>query len=162
MKTIDIVGANHFEKWTKRRSASRGIITKGGKILLCYEEKIDQFSIPGGGIEKNESFEACCIREIAEEMGLIASANNEFLITNDYYEEYQYETHFFSCEIKGETVKMFTEGEIKRGLVPKWIDLSEALAIFSKHQDYAETNEEKRGTYLREYLALKAFIEQCQ
>ena len=30
---------------------------------------------------------------------------------------------------------------------------------FSKHQDYANVNEMKRGAYLREYEALSNFIE---
>ena len=51
-----------------------------------------------------------------------------------------------------------TEEEKSRGLIPKWLDLQELLSIFSEHQKYAETNEMKRGAYLREYTALEEFI----
>ena len=30
--------------------------------------------------------------------------------------------------------------------------------IFSRHQEYADVNEEKRGSYLREYTALQEYI----
>jgi hypothetical protein len=34
--------------------------------------------------------------------------------------------------------------------------VEEALAIFSRHADCADTDEERRGIYLREYAALSA------
>lgn len=52
-----------------------------------------------------------------------------------------------------------TEREIEVGLEARWISLDEAIEIFSKHQDYADENEMKRGAYLREYKALFLYIE---
>ena len=37
--------------------------------------------------------------------------------------------------------------------------LEEAVELFSHHQDYAETSEEKRGAYLREYTALQEYLK---
>ena len=34
MKTLEIIGDNHFEKWTKHRIAARGIVISEDKILL--------------------------------------------------------------------------------------------------------------------------------
>ena len=42
--------------------------------------------------------------------------------------------------------------------MPEWIPLNEAIDFFSHYQDYAESNEERRGIYLREYTALKIWI----
>ena len=39
------------------------------------------------------------------------------------------------------------------------LPLSEAIELFSKHQSYADTNEEKRGSYQREYTALTEFLQ---
>ena len=52
-----------------------------------------------------------------------------------------------------------TEAEIRRGVTPQWIPLQEALHIFSRHQEYAETDEEKRGAFLREYMALTEYMD---
>ena len=52
-----------------------------------------------------------------------------------------------------------TNVEIERGIEPRWIPLEEAIDIFSKHQSYADTSEEKRGSYLREYTALLQYMD---
>lgn len=67
--TIDIFGDNHFEQYTKVREAYRGIVIKQDKILLTYEVNTDQWFIPGGGLEDDESVQECCVRELTEETG---------------------------------------------------------------------------------------------
>ena len=59
MKVIDIYGENHFEQHTKLREACRGVVIKNDKILLTYEVNTDQWFIPGGGLENNESIQEC-------------------------------------------------------------------------------------------------------
>ena len=161
MEVINIYGNNRFEKYTKTREACRGIIISDEKILLTYEVNTDQWFIPGGGIEDNESLEDCSVRELAEETGYIVRANKQILTMNEYYEEYLYVSHFFVCETIGVTKRKLTEREAKVGLEPRWIPLKDAIDIFSRHQDYAEENEMKRGSYLREYKALCYCVEKC-
>ncbi|MBQ8278482.1 MAG: NUDIX domain-containing protein [Roseburia sp.] len=159
MKTIDIYGENRFEKYTKIREACRGIVISDEKILLSYEVNCDQYFIPGGGLEQNESLEECCIRELAEETGYIVRPIKQYLTINEYYEEWLFVSHYFICEVVGKTERSLTEREIEVGLEPRWIPLNEAIEIYSKHQDYANENEMKRGAYLREYEALSYFVQ---
>ena len=42
---------------------------------------------------------------------------------------------------------------------PRWLPVEEALAIFSRHADYAATDEMRRGMYLREFTALSALVQ---
>lgn len=42
MKTVDILGENRFENYTKTRDGSRAIIIKDGKILLTHELNSDK------------------------------------------------------------------------------------------------------------------------
>lgn len=158
MKTINILGDNRFEQHSKMRAACRGIVIKDAKILLTYEVNTDQWFTPGGGIENNESFRECCIRELAEETGCIVDAKEHFLTINEYYEEWLFVNHYFICDYIGETERVLTEREIDAGLEPRWISLTEAMDIFSKYQDYAEENEPKRSAYFREYNALSSYI----
>ncbi len=37
--------------------------------------------------------------------------------------------------------------------------IKQAINIFSKHQDYADEDEMKRGAYLREYKALLSYLD---
>ncbi|MDD6467882.1 MAG: NUDIX domain-containing protein [Erysipelotrichaceae bacterium] len=159
MKTIDIYGENRFEKYTRIREASRGIVIRNNEILLSYETYSDQWFIPGGGLEGKESFEECCIRELAEETGYIIKTKKEFLTINEYYEEWLYISHYFICDCIGETQRNLTERELEAGLEPRWIPIKEAIDIFSKHQDYASENEMKRGAYFREYQALMYLLK---
>ena len=70
MKVIVINGDNRHEKATQTRIACRGLILCEDKLLLVHKEKVDQWLIPGGGLEEGETPEQCCIREMAEETGI--------------------------------------------------------------------------------------------
>lgn len=158
MKTLSIIGSNHFDKWTKHRVACRGIVVCGENILLCYEQLNRQYAVPGGGVEEGETNEECCAREIAEETGVTVTVEEQFLTIQEFYEEYFFETHYFVCRTAGETEKRLTDRERNVGMVPQWVDIKQAVKVFSKHQDYAECDEERRGIYLREYKALNEYV----
>ncbi|MBQ8496064.1 MAG: NUDIX domain-containing protein [Clostridia bacterium] len=158
MKEIEILGANHFETYSKTRVGCRGIVIEEGKLLVSREEVTDWWLIPGGGLEKDETLRECCVREILEETGYIVEPMEEFLIMNEYYEEYRYISYYFICKVVGKEEQHLTESEQKRGLVPAWVEIPFFVDIVSKHQEYAPINEEKRGSYLREYTAIKEYL----
>lgn len=159
MEILDIYGESRFKKYTKKREACRGIVVSHEKILLTYEVNTDQWCTPGGGLEIDETFEECCVRELAEETGYIVKPHKQYLTINAYYEEWFFVSHYFICDLIGETKTKLTEGEALVGLKPRWISLKEAFEIFSKHQDYADVNQMKRRAYLREYKALSNFMQ---
>lgn len=159
METINIYGENRFEAHTKMRKACRGIVISNGMILLTYEVNTDQWFIPGGGLEPGENLEECCVRELAEETGRIVNPLYRHLTIREFYEEWLFESHYFVCELEGETARKLTEREVEVGLEPRWIPLLDAVDIFSKHKEYAATDEMKRGAYLREYEALSCFLK---
>ena len=159
MKELEILGANRFETFTKTRAGSRAVIVRDGMILLSHETESGWWLVPGGGMEGDETPEACCIRETEEETGVIVRPIRPFLTLYEYSEEDCYISHYVTCEVTGEGQMCLTEAEKRRGLEPRWIPLREAIDIFSHHQDYAETSEEKRGAYLREYTALREYMD---
>ena len=159
MKEMSIFGANRFDTHSKTRVGCRGIVIENGKILVSREEVSDYWMLPGGGLEKDETPKECCIREVLEETGYIVEPIKEFLVLYEYYEEYQYISHFFICKAVGKGEQKLTDAEKTRGLIPKWIGVNDFIDIVSKHQDYAPANEEKRGAYLREYTAMMQFLE---
>ncbi|NLD84189.1 MAG: GNAT family N-acetyltransferase [Clostridiales bacterium] len=162
MKTLEILGGNRFETYTRTRVGCRGIVMQGDQILLSREENVDYWLIPGGGLEKGESLAACCEREIREETGCVVRARQPFLMLREFYEECCYTSFYFLCEAMGRGERNLTEEEQRRGLVPRWLPFQDAVEIFSRHAEYAAQNEEKRGAYLREYLALQAFAARPQ
>ncbi len=158
MKTVDILGANRFDNYTKTREGSRAIIIHDGKILLTHESNSGWWLLPGGGIEQGESPADCVIREVEEETGLIVRLTEQFLTMHEYYEEYRYTGYFFVCEVTGKGQMRLTDVEKQRGVQPEWIPLQDAIELFSKHESYADISEEKRGSYQREYIALKDYM----
>ena len=159
VKTIEIRGANACETFSKTRVGCRGIVVADGRLLVSHERKADCYFIPGGGLEEGETPEECCIRELREETGYIVKPLCHFLTMEEYYEEARYVSHYFICEIAGKTVQHLTAEEVKRGLVPEWVELDQMLEIYSRHRAYAATDEEKRGIYLREYTALTEYFK---
>ena len=41
---------------------------------------------------------------------------------------------------------------------PRWVLVEQAVAEFSRHREYADTDEMRRGLYLREYTALRMLL----
>ena len=136
MKTVEILGANRFENYTKTREGSRAIIVQDGKILLTHELNSGWWLIPGGGLEQGETPEICVIREVEEETGYLVRPLRHFLVMHEYYEEYRYTGYFFVCEVTGKGQMNLTDAETRRGVQPEWIPLQEAIDLFSKHASY--------------------------
>ena len=154
VKTIDIIGDNYFGRWDKTRTGCRGIVVENGRLLLSCETAGDVWMIPGGGLEDGESERDCCVRELAEETGLLIRPSACVLEIDEYYEDCRYVNRYFFGEVAGRTERKLTQAEREAGMEPRWLPVDEALAIFSRHADYADTDEMQRGLYLREYTAL--------
>ena len=158
MKTVEILGANRFENYTKTRDGSRAVVIQDGKILLTHELNSGWWLLPGGGMEEGETPEECVIREVEEETGLIVRPTEKFLTLREYYEEYRYTGYIFVCEVTEKGQMRLTDDEKRRGVQPEWVPLQDAIELFSKHESYADISEEKRGSYQREYIALKEYM----
>ena len=160
MKVIDIIGENYFGKWEHTRTACRGIILRDEKLLLSYETATGQWMLPGGGLEDGEDERECCAREVAEETGCVIVPSDCMLEIDEYYEDWKWINRYFFGKVTGETAVQLTEREKAVGMEPRWLPVEEIIRIFSKHADYAETDEMRRGMYLREYTALSALLKE--
>ena len=158
MKTIEIHGLNSYENWENERTACRGIIVQNGKILLSYETVTDQWMIPGGGLEEGEDERECCARELLEETGIKIRPSACVLEIDEFYEDWKFVSKYFLGTVEGEGEIHLTDREIEVGMEPRWLSVQEIMEIFSHHADYAETDEMRRGMYLREYTALSELL----
>ena len=154
VKTVEILGDNRNPEFDVIRDGCRGIVIRDGKLLLSRETVTDWWILPGGGLEPGETLAACCEREIEEETGFLVKADRRVLTLYEYYGDTRYGSHYFLCTLTGEGEQRLTEAEAERGLIPAWLPIEEAAAIFSEHRCFASVDEEKRGTYQREYTAL--------
>ena len=153
MEIIEISGANRLDTWTKERCAARGIVVRDGKILLSFLSKSDMYMLPGGGVERGETWEECCEREVREETGYMVRTRTCPAEITEYYGEYKFITRYYMCDICGQTDAQHTQYEREHGLTAEWMPTEECLNLFKKNNNFAE---EKRGLYAREYAALQA------
>ena len=79
---------------------------------------------------------------------------------DEYYEDFKWVNRYFFGEVTGETTVHLTDREKEVGMEPRWLPVSEILEIFSRHSDFEDTDEMRRGMYLREYTALCEIIRQ--
>ena len=114
---------------------------------------------PGGGLEEGETLDACCAREVLEETGYLVKPLERFLELHEFYDDYEFITHYFICKRIGKDKQQLTTKEAARGLIPEWVESRDLLSIFSKYEDYAQINENKKCTFLREYTALCEYLK---
>lgn len=115
--------------------ASRAIVLHENKILLLHAKKYDLYMLPGGGIEKGETPEDACVRELKEETGFTGKITKKTVVIKEYFPEASWESHFFLVDISNEEKKSvnFTEEEVSLGIEEKWFSIDEALNLLDTH-----------------------------
>lgn len=105
--------------------ASGPVIIKDGKLLVSKDSKDDFYKIPGGTVEKGDSLEDTCIREVKEETNadieIIKPLSTMIINKNPQtQEEMEISLHHFKARLKNPNeLKAGEEHEIK------WLDIEE-------------------------------------
>lgn len=107
--------------------------------IAIIQTKDDNYLLPGGGIESNETQEECLKREVHEEMGMeidirsfIGCAQRYFYSTNEN-KYYLSEGYFYLCDMGEPSGKPIEEDHVL-----KWIDPTQAIeSLFHEHQSWA-------------------------
>ena len=157
MKKITIYGYNRITPCEKVRAGCRGIVARDGKILVSRQTD-GTVMIPGGGLEEGESLEECCARELAEETGYAVEPEDCFLELDEYYGKYKFVGYYYICRAVGTCERRPTEQECDAGMAPVWMDVGEFVSILSRYADYADTDNDVCGLYLREYTAMREYL----
>lgn len=95
-----------MEKWI---GAAGICINPKGQILMVLQGKPDEkklWSVPSGGLEKDESIDECCKREILEETGYEVEVMKQLYIKESISYGFQVEVHYFEVRIIGGYAKI--------------------------------------------------------
>lgn len=159
-RVVNFVNPDYSGESKKVRRGARGIIVNDGKVLLVYEKNIDQYMIPGGGVEGDETIFDCCRRELEEETGVVCKVRENYLIINEFFGSTNFISYYCVCEATGTQGQMrLTKAEREAGLTCVFVDIKRALEIFGQYTDYEKSDKIRFGLYRRELLALNAYIE---
>jgi mutator protein MutT len=87
----------------KRIDVSAALIFQGGKLLISRRPAESHlgglWEFPGGKREPGETFEACLVREIREELGVDISVGELFEEVRHDYPEKSVHLKFFNCRL---------------------------------------------------------------
>lgn len=135
----------------KIRFASRGIVIKGDKIAILNKANKNEFKLPGGGIEENETPEDAFRREVLEETGCEVDII-EYLGTIEEHKtlaNFKQISHIFIGKITKDTNEChFTAKESDEGAKLIWATPKEGLTLItscfdkiigSKYEDEYQT-----------------------
>lgn len=120
-----------------RRHAARGIVLREDKILLLFTERYNDFSLPGGGIDKGEDITVALVRELEEETGACdVQVKEHYGFIEEYrphwkpdYDLMHMTSHFFVCDVAPDLAEVRMESyEIANGMKPVWISVAEAMS----------------------------------
>ena len=105
LRPLIILGAQtYWFVFRPKTSGAKIILTNNGKILLVKHTYGYRYTLPGGGIKKNEKPEEAVRREIREELGVTLNAVTylgSFLSTTEYKKD---TVNAFHSELKDKNV----------------------------------------------------------
>ena len=147
------------------RNTARAIVLKGEQILLLYTARYDDYSLPGGGVDKGESIEQGLLRELHEETGAqqiqIKHSLGLYEEIRPWYKDdfdcVHIKSYCYFCEISDEFADPRMEHyEVQNGMQPKWVNIFDAIA----HNETTMAMSEKQGLSIqRETFLLKLIAD---
>lgn len=103
--------------------AAWAIINNQGKILLIRRShktsRPGQWCFPGGGVKTNETPAQACIREVAEETGLVVIPQQSVEVIDN--------SHYFSCQLADTAAKVQLKYNECDDFV--WVKPSDVLSV---------------------------------
>ena len=126
MKRI-VIGEEFKEKYSFRETCF-GIVKLDNKLLVV--NKNDQFSLVGGGLEENETFEECLKREFIEESGYSVVNFKEIICIDCYWlaaNKYPMlsRANIFEVEVDLENKR----DSVEEGCYIEWVDMENAINL---------------------------------
>ena len=106
--------------------AAGGVVTRGDQVLVVHRARYDDWSLPKGKLEGDESWEAAALREVREESGLQCVLVEPLGSTMYAPGGVDKEVRWFRMEPTGESGSR--DGEVDE---LRWLTPAEALELLS-------------------------------
>jgi len=122
------------DKWENRICARAVLIKKvknSYEIALINVTKENFYSLPGGGIDGNETIHAGLIREVLEETGCDAQIICEIGIIEEFMSDIKRHqvNHYFICKAVNIGTPIYTDFEKSRGFKIEWVNIDKGIII---------------------------------
>ena len=163
----DGIKNKHSYNWV--RKASRGIILKDNKVLMIYSHAFNDYTFPGGGVKREESYQRALYRELSEEVGargikIVKAFGQTLELRKSFHhvgEQYRQISKYFICSVAAFGQQNLEQREQWHGAEPVWIEPAKALA----HNEMVKQDDmhQRRGaktTIIRENIVLRHLIKE--
>jgi len=146
------------------RNSSRAICVRDGNMLLTFDTLMNEYILPGGGIENSETPAEAALRELAEETGYINTRVVRSLgaVEHNYFHNYRKDNwrsivHAFVVELVDEVVVDRAPKEVEKTEF-MWLPISEAkeklmnnARTFAREIEFVERYERGSDICFSEY-----------
>ena len=130
-----------------------GVLIENRNMLLLAQKVTSErsWSLPGGSLEYGETIEACCVREMREETGLIIEVERLLYICDRFHDRGQVVHLTFEVKKIGGQLTLGSESEPGANPIHniKWVPLKSLTryGFTPRFQDLALSNFPNAGTY---------------
>ena len=111
----------------KAWNGAAAIIISRGKLLMVRGKRRNSWSVPSGGIERGETSEQACVREVWEETGYKVRAIQSLHTKKAMIDTFDVTTDYFLCEIIDGDITYHDPDEIIAEIAWKSVDEVEKL-----------------------------------
>jgi 8-oxo-dGTP diphosphatase len=116
------------------RAAGGAVVRRGPdgvEVLLIHRRRYDDWTLPKGKVERGETDEACALREVEEETGLLCTLGEELPMTHYEHDGRPKQVRYWVMEVRGGVLAP-RPGEIDDA---RWLGLSEARRVVTYAHD---------------------------
>ena len=155
----NVLGTGGLSSASPRLTARAILKREDDLFAVMYAKKFNLYSLPGGGIEGDETPEDAIIREIWEETGCTCSAIEPLgvVLENRFHADYTQIDFYFVVTTNAESGQLhLTTNEEQNGTHPQWHTLDDVVRLIRDREH--DTNQRK---YLqaRDVTALHAYLQ---
>jgi len=140
-----------------RKTARAIVINKDGLYAVMYAANFGLHSLPGGGIDGDETPEEALRREVFEETGCSCDHVDPLgIITeNRFHADYSAVSYYFVVHCHSESAEPhFTDAELAEGTMLKWCTLDEAIYLI---RDCTHDTKQRKFLQARDVAALEEY-----
>lgn len=136
LTTIHRIGGVNLNGKTVHRTAVRGVIQRGGNLLMIFSAAVGDYKFPGGGVDAGESHVQALAREIQEECGAelshigaeIGAVIEYALAEEPEFDTFKMTSHYYRCDVAGGFgSQKLDDYERELGFAPVWVSIEDAI-----------------------------------
>ncbi len=154
----EVLGTDGLSNAKPRYTARAIVKNDAGLYAVMYAEKFNLYSLPGGGVEGDETPRQALEREIREETGYACKSVQELGIVeeNRFHANYTQVSYYYIVTVSGEPADLtLTDGERASSTEVQWHPLEQVKALISN-----PTHDTAQRNFLqaRDVAALNAYF----